>query len=156
MTDKIKAVEEVIKAAIKGEEDSHAVYTSAALLVTSPGPKQILEELAKDELGHKAKLEALLRKGITWEISEGQFKKVTDLQLGDHLVAQPLTEDSDLQAILTVSIKREKESHDLYAAMSQVAGDETVRNLFEFLANEELTHKRKVESMYEEIVYQDF
>jgi len=31
-----------------------------------------------------------------------------------------------------------------------------VRQLFEFLANEELTHKRKLESLYEEIVYQDF
>jgi rubrerythrin len=40
--------------------------------------------------------------------------------------------------------------------MGSVSCDDTVRNLFEFLANEELTHKRRLEALYEEIVYKDF
>ncbi|MGC8827824.1 MAG: ferritin-like domain-containing protein [Anaerolineae bacterium] len=156
MSEHWKAIEEVIRQAIVGEEDSHALYVHAAGRVKDPNAKAMLEELAKDELGHKAKLESLLKRGLTWEIVEGEFKKVQDLKLGDHLVAEPLDEQADLQAVLTTAIRREKESHDLYAAMAGVTCDETVRSLFEFLANEELTHKRKLESTFEDIVYQQF
>lgn len=156
MSDYWKTIEDVIRQAIVGEEDSHALYVQAAGRVKDPTSKAMLEELAAEELGHKAKLEGLLKRGLTWEIVEGEFKKVQDLKLGDHLVAEPLKEDADLQAVLTTAIRREKESHELYTTMAGVTCDETVRNLFEFLANEERTHKRKLESMFEDIVYQQF
>ncbi len=156
MSDYWKTIEGVIRQAIVGEEDSHALYTNAAQKVTDAHARAMLEELAKEELGHKAKLEGLLKRGLTWEIVEGEFKKVQDLKLGDHLVAEPLDAEADLQAVLTVAIRREKESHELYATMAGVTCDETVRNLFEFLANEELTHKRKLESTFEDLVYQQF
>ncbi|MCD6521128.1 MAG: hypothetical protein J7M05_14525 [Anaerolineae bacterium] len=57
--------------------------------------------------------------------------------------------------MLIVAGKREKASHDLYAALAQVTEDPETVQLFEFLANEELTHKNRVESLYEELVYQD-
>ncbi len=156
MSEYWKTIEGIIRQAIVGEEDSHALYKNAAGRVKDPNSKAMLEELAKEELGHKAKLEGLLKRGLTWEIVEGEFKKVQDLKLGDHLVAEPLDEQADLQAVLTVAIRREKESHELYATMAGVTCDETVHNLFEFLANEELTHKRKLESAFEDIVYQQF
>ena len=156
MNDQTQTIENIIKMAISGEEESHALYQKAAQLVQGTQSRTMLEELASDELGHKAKLEGLLRQGISWNIAEGEFKKVADLKVGDHLEAKPLAEGADLQDVLIVAIQREKESHELYAGLAGVSADETVRNLFDFLANEELTHKRKIESLYEEIVYQDF
>lgn len=156
MSNITETIENVIRQAIKGEEDSYAIYTSASKRVTSAPAKALLEELAKEELGHKAKLEGLLQKRLSWNIARGQFKRVTDLKLGDHLVAKPLEEGADFQTVLTVAIQREKDSHELYATMASIACDETVHNLFEFLANEELTHKRKLESLYEDTVYQHF
>ena len=156
MDDQTKKIEEIIKQAIKGEEDSHALYMSAMRNVKSTQAKAMLEEMGKDELGHKAKLEKLLRQGLRWEVAQGEFKKVTDLKVGDHLVVKPLEEGADIQAVLTYAIHREKESHDLYAMMAGVACDTTTHNLFEFLANEELTHKRKLESLFEDTVYQHF
>ena len=156
MTDLTNTIEAVIKQAIKGEEDAYALYTSAAKIVKTTQAQTMLAEMAKEELGHKAKLEGLLRQGLKWNIAAGEFKRVTDLQMGDHLKAKPLEEGADLQAVLIFGIQREKESHELYATMAGVTGDTTVRNLFEFLANEELTHKRKLESLYEEVIYQHF
>lgn len=156
MSDYTQMIENIIKQAIVGEEDSHALYVNAAGKVKDANSKAMLEELAQEELGHKAKLEALLKKGLTWEIGAGEFKRVQDLKLGDHLQAKPIEEGADIQAVLTVAIQREKESHELYATLAGVACDETTRNLFEFLANEELTHKRKIETLYEEIIYTDF
>ena len=156
MNEQSKAIESIIKMAITGEEESHALYTKAARLVKGAQSRAMLEELATDELGHKAKLEGLLRQGISWTIAEGAFKRVADLKVGDHLEARPLAEGADLQDALIVAIQREKESHDLYASLAGISGEEIVRNLFDFLANEELTHKRKVEALYEEIMYQHF
>ena len=39
--------------------------------------------------------------------------------------------------------------------MTTIAGDASVKELFEFLAEEELAHKNKVETLYDEVVYQD-
>jgi rubrerythrin len=39
--------------------------------------------------------------------------------------------------------------------MATLSDDESVQELFDFLAREELVHKNKVESLYDEIVYQD-
>jgi rubrerythrin len=156
MSEESKTIAAIIKQAIAGEEDAYAVYSSAAKIVKAAGAKALLLELAKDEQGHKAKLEGLLKKGISWTIAEGQFKRVADFKLGDHLVSKPVDENADLQQVLTTAIQREKESHELYSTMGSVSCDDTVRNLFEFLANEELTHKRRLEALYEEIVYKDF
>lgn len=156
MSDQTKTIESIIKMAISGEEEAYALYSGTLQLVKDSQSRSMLQELASDELGHKVKLEGLLRQGISWSISEGQFRKVADLKVGDHLEAKPLDEGAGLQDVLIVAIQREKESHELYANLAGVSADDTTRNLFEFLANEELTHKRKLESLYEEVVYQHF
>lgn len=156
MNDHTQTIESIIKMAISGEEEAYTLYTNAGQLVKDKQSREMLAELATEERGHKAKLEGLLRQGITWTIADGEFDRVADLKVGDHLEAKPLTEGADLQDVLIVGIQREKESHELYAGLAGISADETVRQLFEFLANEELTHKRKLESLYEDIVYQDF
>ena len=90
MSDKTTVIQEIIKQAIQGEADAYALYTSGAGRVKSTQAKAMLEEMAKDELGHRTKLEKLLQQGLRWEIARGAFKKVNDLKVGDHLVAKPL------------------------------------------------------------------
>ena len=50
---------------------------------------------------------------------------------------------------------REKSSYDFYSAMTSLSDDESARSLFDFLAQEELMHKNKVESLYDEVVYKE-
>jgi rubrerythrin len=151
-----QAIQDVIRMAITAEVEANQMYINASGQVKTRLAKTMLDELATEELGHKAKLESLLRGGVPWHIAAGEFKRVTDLKLGDHLVEEPLSDSADIQNVLIVAIKREKEANELYTTMAGVASDSTVRNMFDFLANEEMGHKRKIESLYEDIVYKEF
>ncbi|HHX45601.1 MAG TPA: ferritin family protein [Chloroflexi bacterium] len=148
-------IHDILRTAIQREIDAYTLYTSAACMVEIPHAKEILKDLAAQEVGHRHKLEALLKGEVFQVISDGQQKKVADLKITDYLVEEPLASDSDLQNILIVAGKRENASHNLYAALAKVSEDEDTTRLFEFLANEELTHKHRVESLYDEIIYKE-
>jgi len=148
-------LESIIRTAIQREIDAHTLYNNAAKLTTVAHSRDLLLDMAAQEVGHRNRLEAML-KGETFKVlTKKQLKQVVDLKITDYLVEEPLSADSDLQSILIVAGKREKGSFELYSAMARVAGDTETIRLFEFLANEELTHKRRVETMYDELVYQD-
>jgi len=143
----------ILQTAIQREIDAYNLYSTTAQKVEDTTAKEVLEELAQQEVGHRNRLEALLKGGAFRVLSRTQARKVEDLKITDHLIEVPLEADSDLQDILIVAGKRERASHDLYAALAQVSEDADTRKLFEFLANEELGHKRRVETLYEELFY---
>lgn len=148
-------LQSVIRTAIQREIDANTLYNNAAKLATTPHGRDLLLDMAAQELGHRNRLEAMLKGDVFKVLSRKQQKQVVDLKITDYLVEEPLSADSDLQNILIVAGKREKGSFELYSAMARVAGDPEIVKLFEFLANEEMTHKRRVEMMYDELVYQD-
>ena len=148
-------LQSVIRTAIQREIDANTLYSNAAKLATTPHGRDLLLDMAAQELGHRNRLEAMLKGDVFKVLSRKQQKQVVDLKITDYLVEEPLSADSDLQTILIVAGKREKGSFELYSAMARVAGDPDIVKLFEFLANEEMTHKRRVEAMYDELVYQD-
>ena len=148
-------LQSIIRTAIQREIDASTFYTNVAKLATTPHGRDLLLDMAAQELGHRNRLEAMLKGDVFKVLSRKQQKQVVDLKITDYLVEEPLSADSDLQTILIVAGKREKASFELYSALARVAGDPEVVKLFEFLANEEMTHKRRVETMYDELVYQD-
>lgn len=155
MADTENAVRQIIRTAIQREIDAYTLYTNAAEMVASSPAKQVLQDLAAQEVGHRRRLEGLLGGRVFRVISRDQERKVADLKITDHLVEEPLDSNADIQNILIVAGKREKASHDLYSALAQVADDEDTTKLFEFLAGEELTHKVRVESLYEDLILQE-
>jgi rubrerythrin len=148
-------LQSIIRTAIQREIDANTLYSNAAKLALTPNGRDLLLDMAAQELGHRNRLEAMLKGDLFKVLSRKQQKQVVDLKITDYLVEEPLSADSDLQAILIVAGKREKASFELYSALARVAGDPDLVKLFEFLANEEMTHKRRVETMYDELVYQD-
>jgi len=148
-------VEDIIQQAIAREEDSYALYTKAKEMVRPSHVKGLLEDLAQAELGHKAKLESLLKDDVERVIAPEHREKVVDLKISDYLKPVSLDEVAGISDVLLLAMQNEKEARDFYAEMAQRTTG-TAKNLFEFLANEELKHKNQVETIYEEIVYQDF
>lgn len=149
-------VREIIQQAIKTEEASYALYTSASQRVKDPAAKAGLADLAEQEKQHKAKLEGLLAGDLDWAVRLSQREEVRDLQIGEFLEARPLTEESDLQDVLIVAMKREEATGAFYQQMAGLVEPGPVKDLFEMLAKEEVKHKEYVESIYEEVVYRDF
>jgi rubrerythrin len=148
-------IQDILKTAIQREIDAFTLYDTTAAQVDSQVAKDLLTDLAAQERGHRAKLEGLLHGRVFKVLSKEQQKKVVDYKVTDHLTEEPLAKDSDLQDILIVAGKREKASHDLYSAMAEIVDDEDTIKLFAWLAAEELIHKRRIETLYEEIILKD-
>ncbi len=149
------AIRNVLRTAIQREIDAYTLYSSAAANVDDPQARDMLNDLAAQEVGHRKRLEGLLEGKVFRVLSQRQQQQVEDLKITDYLVEVPLNDDSDLQDVLIVAGKREDASHNLYASLAQVAEDDETQKLFEFLANEELTHKRRVETLYDQIIYRE-
>ena len=146
----------IIKRAIRLEEDSYKLYTTASRRVKDPGARVGLMELAEEAKKHKAKLEGMLAGNLDWEVSVGRRAKVKDLGIGGPLEAKPITEQSSLQDVLTVAIKREEATGAFYSQMAALVDPGPAKELFEMLAKEEIRHKQYIESIYEEDVYKEF
>ena len=155
MTDKDTTIEQVLQQAIRFEQDAYEFYTGAVARVERPHIKQALMDLADEEVKHKERLEALLAGDTTRIIAVRKRGQVEDLKLAEYLVPRPLDPKASLQDVLIVAMHREKSSYEFYSTMAEIAEAGASQTLFEFLAQEELAHKNKVESLYDEVVYQD-
>jgi rubrerythrin len=150
-------VEGILLEAIQGEVESYELYTNAVNLVRAEHIKEMLRELAQEEVGHKVSLERMLAdpSQMRWQVSELKAAPIEDYRIGDHLVARPLGPDSTFQDVCIFASKKEQQSYDLYRDLAtQSTGD--VRDLLEAMAKDELRHKNLVERWYEDVVYQEF
>ena len=150
-------IEQILRKAIQGEADAYELYTRAVDLVRAEHIKELLGELAQEELGHKVALEKMLANPsqISGQVAALQQADVVDYKIADHLIARPLGPDSTFQDVCIFAAQKEQESHQLYRDLaSQNTGE--VADLLEAMAKDELRHKNLVEGWYEEIVYQEF
>jgi rubrerythrin len=150
-------VEEILREAIRGEVESHEIYTEAVDLVAAEHIKELLRELAQEELGHKAALEKMLANPdeLPGQVKKLQATPVEDFKIADHLVLQPLGPDAAFQEVCIFAAKKEQQSYELYRSMAAQSTGQT-RALLEAMAKDELRHKNLVEGWYEEVVYQEF
>jgi rubrerythrin len=154
--DQSTSIETVLKRAIKLEEEAESLYTTAAAAIKNAPVRQQLQDMAKQEQGHKAKLEAILAGNVRWAIRRAKTEPVTDLRLSDHLQGGTLDPNADYQDVLLFAASREKSAHDFYQAMAEMVDDQLTKSVFEMLASEELRHKYILEKTYEEVIYKDF
>lgn len=152
---KDQGIEQIIQQAIRFEEDAYQFYTKAVDMIKLSHVKETLKDLAEQEVGHKLKLEKLLRRDVEQVLGIPR-RQVQDLKLAEYLVPQPLTAESTFQDVLIVAMNREKSSHEFYTTMSRISQDQAAKELFAFLAEEELRHKSRIETLYDEEVYKEF
>lgn len=150
-------LEEVLRQAIRFEEESYDLYSNAAHKTNLSDARAMLEDLAQQELEHKRRLQKLREEGLT-EIAAGvDTAQATDLKLAEYLQApSELDEEADLQDVLLVAMQREKSTREFYLKLAALTDEGPAQALFDLLAEEELKHKNRVESLYEQIVYQEF
>ncbi len=150
-------VEEILREAIQGEIESYELYTRAVDLVETAHIKDLLRDLAQEELGHKTILEKMLADPaqLEWQVEALQAAPIEDYKIGDHLVAQPLGPGATFQDVCIFASKKEQASYETYRDLAARSAGE-IRDLLEAMAKDELRHKNLVEGWYEEVVYQEF
>jgi rubrerythrin len=148
---KLDSLDEILKFAIRKEADAAAFYKMAADR-SNPGVKKTFQELAKMEEGHKRKLEEFDLK----KIGEMELKKAKGLGIGEMLEDLPFSSDMSYADLIRMAIKQEEKSQQLYLTTEKIVTEPSLKKLLLILAQEESTHKEKLEKIYDEDILKEF
>lgn len=145
------AREEILNFAIRNEDESFRFYTGIANTTDKPHMRLIFEKFAIEEKEHKVKLEKIKKDG-TFATEQ---KNIMDLKISDYISDEELNPEMEYQHALVIAMKHEKKAFQLYTNLAEIAVDDTTRNLFRFLAQEEAKHKLRFEIEYDEEFMKD-
>jgi len=148
---KLDSLDEILRFAIRKEADAAAFYKMAADR-SAPGVKKTFEELAAMEEGHKKKLEKFDPK----EIGRMKLKETKGLGMSEMLEDVPFSSDMSYADLLRMAIKNEEKSERLYLNTEKMVTEPNLRKLLLVLAQEESTHKEKLEKIYDEDILKEF
>jgi len=139
---------EIVDFAIEKEQEAVDAYTAASEMVKRSNVKAMLLDLARQEEGHRRKLEGI----EPGKVEATHIASVPDLKIADYTDNVEITPGMDYQDVLIVAMKREEKAHNLYAALASNTSDEGLKKLFELLAQEEARHKLALEKEYDDHV----
>ena len=143
--------EEILDFAIAREQEAVEFYTHLASLAKSPPTREIFEQFANEERGHKAKL-TQVKQGRKLLSARGE---VMDLKIGDYLVDEEPGPDIDYAGALVLAMKKEKAAFRLYTDLAAQVQDPSVKELLLSLAQEEDKHKLRFEVEYDEEILKE-
>ena len=124
---------EVLDLAIARELEAYNLYMKMSRQAQDSQMKEALESLAKEELGHKARLELeLIKLGIVVRSSEygvigEQGEDEPDLSM-------------DYKDVLVFAMKKERMSLRLYIDLAAMAKDKATREMLLTMAEDEAMH----------------
>jgi rubrerythrin len=149
--ERFSSLEEILDFAIAREDEANKFYTELAGQVDRPEMGKVFEDFAKEELGHKTKLEA---------VKQGEFvissdEEVPRLGIADYVVDVGPKPDMSYADALIVAMKKEKAAYRLYLDLAAVAEAEELTNMFLSLAQEEAKHKLRFEIEYDDVVLKE-
>jgi len=148
--ERFSSVEDILDFAIARELESNDFYMKLAERMDNPTMRKVFEDFAKEELGHKAKLEAIKQTG-----SAIQPESVTSLGIADYVVDVAPKPDMSYADALTLAMKKEKAAYRLYLDLAMAAEDEELTDTFLSLAQEEAKHKLRFEIEYDDVVLKE-
>lgn len=141
-------MENLIKSAMAQEELSHDFYLRLADLVSHAETKETLQYLAQEELEHKHFLQSCFTPQGCKLVGHPQ-----DSRLAEHLEAPPFHADMSPKEALVIAAKREEGSYHFYQALAALQPPGEIRNFLEKMAQVELSHKEKMEYLYDNTAF---
>jgi rubrerythrin len=151
--DRFDSIEEVLDFAIEQEILANKFYLDMAKRSTITAMQDVFKSFAKEEQGHRAKLETLKHKGVF--SSNIEKEQVQELGLSDYLVDVEPKADMDYKDALVLAIKKEKAAYRLYLDLASIAQRKELTDMFMWLAQEEAKHKLRFEIEYDDIVLRE-
>ena len=143
---KVKPDEEILQFAIGREVEANRFYLALAERVKSAQMRKIFEDLAQEELEHKAKLELEVMKTGRVLLAD---EKVT-IPAHEYIISdddRPL--DMDYKDMLMLGMEKEEAAFRTYINLIPNVDDEESRELLMALAEEEVRHKIRFETEYD-------
>lgn len=148
MTDELTELWDI---AIYREIASQAFYSAGQSHTQDPGARVLLQELAEEEQKHTQRLKNFKDKGFP---KRGFYpEKIADLMISQYLTVGETLEGAGLQETLALAMKREQQAVEFYSRMTGIMRDKTAKRLCERLVHEELKHKLRLETFYDDLFY---
>ncbi len=147
MADRNFTPRQILNRAIGKEAEAKMMYEIYAEKVEDPRSKQLLKELALEEMGHKLALEKVDPE------HPGTFKSpnISSSKFSDFSERPQITKQSTMQEVLQYAIAEEQDAFNYYTSLVDYASDKKLLNLLRKLASEEKKHKQKLERMYDDM-----
>jgi rubrerythrin len=157
MSSKGWTVEKALQTGVTMEEGAYNLYSNASKMVKSSGSKQMLKELAQDELKHMEYFEKALKdpSKVVADAQTALKKTIKDLGVTDPLKEPELSPDATYQEVLLYAIKSEKSANTFYLSLSKEFSGNNIAKVWENFAQQEAGHKQKLEKEYDDVILAD-
>jgi len=146
-----KSIDDALDFAIQSEQEAVDFYKNLANESKNKAMHEVFIQFAKEEMGHKKRLQNIKREE-TFEFSD---EKVFDLEIGDYLIDVKPATDMSYQDALILAMKREKSAFKLYSDLATIAPNSSLKNVFLTLAQEEAKHKLRFEIEYDDNILKE-
>ncbi len=148
-----RSLGEILETATGFERTALHFYQALAGRVQKP-IRDLVSELAAEEARHYELFQSLAEHpDIHARILDMVRAPESDSRFSDMVQSPSLDEFPDDQSVLQYAMAREQAAMEQYASLAAEELPEPARDLFHFLANEELKHKKELERRYAEMVY---
>ena len=111
-----------------------------------PGAQSLMREMAEEEKKHSQWIKALKDKKTLGLSTRGS---VPNLKISDYLTTPETPAGSNLQDTLIYAMKREQQSLEFYSNLMASLRTAAAKRLCVRLVNQELRHKLKLETLYD-------
>jgi len=143
----VDSIEEILEYAISREVEAYYFCLALAGRVDTPRMRQVFEDMAAEELEHKAKLELeMIKMGKTLpaqQMPAGRPESDYIMSDTDSLL------DMDYTDMLLLGMEKEDAAFRLYVNLIPNVQDEESREILLALAQEEVRHKLRFETEYD-------
>ncbi|MBN1972292.1 MAG: ferritin family protein [Sedimentisphaerales bacterium] len=142
---KVESDQEILEFAIFRENEAYNFYMTLAGRVGNDRVRKAFEDLAAEELEHKAKLELeIIKTGRTVSTELEPPRPASEYIITD----DPADLDMDYMDVLMLGIEKEDAAFKTYINLIGSVHDEQSRELLMALAQEEVKHKLRFETEY--------
>jgi len=140
----------IFETGLQMEIKANKYYSDHAQSVQHPGTKTMLQELADEEQGHIDLFQAALD-GKDIGIGRAVAAPKVDLRIGETLRDDiEITERSEPGDVLVVAIKAEMHAIQVYRRWADEHKGTEIEALLRNIINEEMTHKYRLEKLYDD------
>ncbi|MBW7990544.1 MAG: ferritin family protein [Planctomycetes bacterium] len=141
--------EDILEHAIAKEVEAFHFYMALADRVEDRQMSIVFEDLAKEELGHKAKLELeIMKTGRTVTAKQRPPRPE-----GSYIISNdPSPLDMDYKDILMLAMAKEEAAFRTYVNLAARVSDEESREVLLALAEEEVKHKLRFQAEYDTLL----
>ena len=147
--ERVNSDAEILEFAVSKEVEAYHFYLALARRVDSQKIRDVLENLAVEELGHRERLELeIMKSGRTVTATPRPARPDSDYILSDS--NRPL--DMDDKDVLLLAMEKEEAAFRTYVNMLPNVHDEESREMLLALAEEEVKHKLRFEAEYDELL----